>query len=65
MKVNIKILLEKQGMSQRELAQKLKISESTISRYINNNRVPRGEHLLKLAKVLQVRPDEILELEEE
>lgn len=41
------------GMTQKELAQKCKVTEVSVSRYMNNARVPRANTLVVLAKALQ------------
>lgn len=47
-------LLEECGMSQRELADKIGITEVSMSRYIRSERVPRATEIINMAKVLGV-----------
>lgn len=63
--LRIKKLLEKENLSQRELANAIGSSESTISRYIQNKRVPYGETLTRLAKALNTTSDYLLTGKEE
>lgn len=48
------------GMTQRELAVRLKVSEPTISRYIAGTRAPRAQHLNELATILGTSVDYLL-----
>ena len=45
----IKKQLEKNNMSQRELAEKTGITEVTISRYVSSERVPKATEIVKIA----------------
>ena len=62
---SIAIVLAKRGMSQRELANKIHCTEVSVSRYINNTRVPKATILVEIAKVLDVSVDELLGTESE
>ena len=61
---SIKEILEAKGMSQRELAEKAGITEVTMSRYINGNRVPKAPVAMCIARVLGVDISEIVECAE-
>lgn len=50
----IKEIRKSKGLSQREVAKKLKMAFSTYSNYENNNREPNFETLKKIANVLDV-----------
>lgn len=63
--LRIKKLLERENLSQRELASAIGSSESTISRYIQNKRVPYGDTLTRLAKALNTTSDYLLTGKEE
>lgn len=63
--LRIKKLLERENLSQRELAIAIGSSESTISRYIQNKRVPYGDTLTRLAKALNTTSDYLLTGKEE
>ena len=56
--------MNKLGMTQRELAQKCHITEVSMSRYINNSRMPKGPIVVEIAKALNVSADYLLGLEE-
>ena len=56
----IKDLLQLRKMRQRELAKKIGITEQSISRYINNKRVPDAIVCDKIAKALGVTVDFLL-----
>ncbi len=58
-------LLEKQGMTQKELAAKVGITEASMSRYMNTNRIPKSEILANIATALQTTSDYLLGVEEE
>ncbi len=46
--------LQRQGLSQKELAARANVTEAAISRYINGDREPRAVTLLAIAKALGV-----------
>ena len=58
---SIREILEAKGMSQRELADKVGITEVTLSRYINGNRVPKAPTAMCIARALGVDVEEIFE----
>lgn len=58
---SIKEILEAKGMSQRELADKVGITEVTLSRYVNGNRVPKAPVAMCIARALGVDIEEIVE----
>ena len=51
------------GLSQKELARKAKITEVSISRYVNGSREPNVETLRNICKALDVTADWLLGLE--
>lgn len=59
----IKELREINGLSQREVSKKLKISRSTISQIENGERKISAEELLRLSKMFNVTPNNLLDLE--
>lgn len=59
----ISCLLAKKGMAQRDLAKACGITEVSISRYINNERVPRATVIIEIAKALNVSADTLLGLQ--
>lgn len=56
----IKILLDRRGMAQRELADRIGCTEVSVSRYITGARMPKAPTLAKIAKVLGVSADVLL-----
>ena len=53
----LKSLLENKNISQKEFADKLEITEATLSRYINNLIVPKIEVVSNMALLLDVSVD--------
>lgn len=62
--LKVKALLEQKNMTQKELAQKSKIREGTISDIVRGTRtVINFEHLAKIAEVLEIKDiSDLLEL---
>ncbi|NOW85584.1 transcriptional regulator with XRE-family HTH domain [Clostridium beijerinckii] len=56
----IQARLEKLNINQKELADRVNVTEATISRYLSGARNPRGEILSKIATVLGVTTDYLL-----
>ena len=62
-KNRVETLLKEKGMTQRELAAKLGVSEVTVSRWMTdgaNGRNPTVQTLQKIAEILQTTPDYLL-----
>ena len=53
-------LLMEQGKTQRELAEQVGTTETSISRYIKGKRVPKGPILANIAKALHTTTDYLL-----
>lgn len=53
----IKAALDAKGMTQRELAKKIRVREVSVSRYVTGNRIPRAPILMEMARVLGVSCD--------
>lgn len=53
-------LLDKRGMTQRELAEKIGTTEVSVSRYCSGQRVPKGPAIVKMAQALNVKTDYLL-----
>jgi len=53
-------LLESKGLTQRELAKRLDITEVSVSRYINGERIPHSDIIAKMASVLNTTTDFLL-----
>lgn len=58
-------LLEKKGMSQRALANEIGVTETSISRYISGQRVPKANIVVYMADALNTTTDYILGRTEE
>lgn len=58
---NVKRLLDEKCMSQRELADAAGVTEVAMSRYLNDGRMPKGQILYNIAKVLGVSIDDLFE----
>lgn len=58
---NIKIYREKQGLSQRALAEKLGISQAAVSQFENGKNPPKIDTLQKIANALDVDINSLLE----
>ena len=52
--------LSRQGLSQRELAQRVGVSEVAMSRYINGIRIPKATILDSIAKALHTSMEELM-----
>lgn len=57
---NIKRALERQGKTQRELAEEIGTTEVSVSRYIHGDRVPKATMLMRIAEALGVTTDQLL-----
>lgn len=53
----LKSLLEKRGMSQRDLAEKSGLTEAAICRYLKGERIPRSPAMAAMASALGVTMD--------
>lgn len=60
---NIKYYRKLANMTQTELANKLKIKQSTLANYENNKRDITTDTLKQLCKILKVSADELLEID--
>ena len=56
----LKDLLDKRGMTQRSLAEKLKTTEVTVSRYVSGNRTPNIETTVEIADILGVSLNDLV-----
>ena len=53
-------ILEKKGMSQRALANEIGVTETSISRYISGQQVPKANIVVYMADALNTTTDYIL-----
>ena len=56
----LKELLDKRGMTQRALAEKLNTTEVTVSRYVSGNRTPNIETTVEIADILSVSLNDLV-----
>ena len=61
--LRLKKLRDAKGLSQKELAQKLRVSKGTVYRYENNTQSPSLENAAKLALLLDTSLDYLAGLE--
>lgn len=57
--------LQKRGMTQKELANRIGVAESVISRYISGDREPKPDILANIATALHTTSDFLLGIENE
>ena len=57
----IEKLLNMHNMTQRELADKIHITEASVSRYIHGNRIPKATIISDMAAVLETTADYLLQ----
>lgn len=62
--LKLKELRIKKGFYQRDIANILKVSEATVSRYENELRMLDQNQIVKLCLALEVTPDELLGFKE-
>lgn len=58
-------LIKKQGLTQKELADRINTTEATLSRYISGEREPKAEMLANIATALNTTSDFLLGIEAE
>lgn len=58
-------LLQKQGVTQKELADRINTTEATLSRYISGDREPKAETLANIATALHTTSDYLLDIEKD
>lgn len=57
--------LQKQGMTQKELAERINATEATLSRYVSGDREPKADVLANIATALHTTSDYLLGIEKE
>lgn len=57
--------LSKKGISQKQLAERINLSESIVSRYISGEREPKANVLANIATALNTTSDYLLGIEED
>jgi transcriptional regulator with XRE-family HTH domain len=58
-------ILQKRGMTQKELAGRIGVTEAVVSRYISGNRDPKPDMLANIATALHTTSDFLLGIEPE
>lgn len=53
-------LLNQSNMTQRELANKIHITEASMSRYVRGNRIPKGSTIANITAILHTTTDYLL-----
>ena len=61
---NLRDILKDRKMSQKELANEIWVSEATISRYINKQRMPSIKHILEISYALNIDINELIDFGE-
>ena len=61
----IRQAMDMQGMKQVELAEATNITEVSISRYVNDLRIPNTSELCKLCKALHISADWLLGIKDD
>lgn len=56
-------LLQKQGVTQKELAERVNTTEATLSRYVSGDREPKADMLANIATALHTTSDYLLGIE--
>lgn len=59
----LKKLIDKRGLTQRALADRINTTETTVSRYVSGDRTPNIETAVQLASVLNVDLDTLVGVE--
>lgn len=65
LKCNIRYWRDQRGRTNKWLARQLKVSEETVSRWINNKSIPSGKKLFELAYLLECKVDDLYSWEDE
>ena len=58
---NLQYMLDRVRMTQRDLAEETGLSEASISRYINKERIPSVRALVNIANALDCSLDDIMD----
>ena len=58
--MKLKKIRESKKKTQAEIAKEMKVSQQAITKWENNNSLPRADKLVKLAKILDCTIDELL-----
>lgn len=56
----LKEMMDRIGMSQRDLAEAIDKTETSVSRYVNGQKVPKANVLLKISQALECQADYLI-----
>ncbi len=56
----LRMIMNEQGLSQKELANKANITEASMSKYLSGERTPRADVIVNLSRALEISTDELL-----
>lgn len=59
----LEYLLKAKGMTQRELAEKMKITEVSISRYASGQRIPKATTVINMAAAIGIPVEMLMKFE--
>lgn len=65
MKNNIEYWITKSGYKKKFIADKMNVSQTVLSRWINNHSMPSLKNAFKLAELLECKVDDLYELEKD
>jgi len=57
----LKQLVKDSGMSQVEFSKAIGVSRTTFTKWITNNQIPKGWQLLKICRVLDITPTDLVD----
>lgn len=57
----LRVLLAEQCITNRALAERLSVSEISVSRWVTNKTQPSMQQFIEIAKILNVKIDDLLE----
>lgn len=60
----IKVVLVDKGKTNKWLAEQLDVAPSTVSKWCTNDAQPSLETLMQIAKLLEVKPDDLLRFDD-
>lgn len=55
----LSVLLDRRGLSQKDLARMVELTPAAISRYVRGERKPKAVIVAKIAKALDVQPEDL------
>ena len=58
---NLQSILEEYGLSQRDLADEIEVSESTVSKYIHKKQMPNIKAIVNMVYALDIEFDDLID----